>query len=53
MTEACNLDGGQTACMLFMGSRINKIGTYDGKTTDRDRPQNELLGIGQSALVGN
>ena len=50
---AINLDGGQTACMLFMGSRINKIGTYDGKTTDRDRPQNELLGIGQSALVGN
>ena len=49
---AINLDGGQTACMLFMGNRINKIGTYDGKTTDKDRPQNELLGIGQSDLVG-
>ncbi len=44
--SAINLDGGQTAAMMFMGNRINKIGTYDGKTTDRDRPQNEVLGIG-------
>ncbi len=50
---ALNLDGGQTACMMFMGKRINKIGTYDGKTTDKDRKQNEVLGIGQSSLVGN
>ena len=48
---AINLDGGQTACMIFMGNRINKIGTYSGSATDKDRDQNELLGIGQSELV--
>ncbi len=49
--SAINLDGGQTACMLFMGDRINKIGTYSGSATDKDRPQNELLGIGVSPQV--
>ncbi|MBQ8135995.1 MAG: phosphodiester glycosidase family protein, partial [Clostridia bacterium] len=48
---AINLDGGQTACMIFMGSRINKIGTYSGSATDKDRDQNEVLGIGHSELV--
>lgn len=50
--SAINLDGGQTACMIFMGNRINKIGTYDGKTTDKDREQNEVMGIGFSEKVG-
>ncbi len=46
---AFNLDGGQTAVMLFMGEQINKIGEYDGKTNART--QNEILGIGYSDLV--
>ena len=50
-SQAINLDGGQTACMLFMGQRINKIGTYSGSATNQDRPQNEVLGIGQSDRV--
>ena len=50
-TQAINLDGGQTACMIFMGQRINKIGTYSGSATNKDRPQNEVLGIGISDKV--
>ncbi len=50
-TQAINLDGGQTACMIFMGQRINKIGTYSGSATNKDRPQNEVLGIGISDQV--
>ena len=50
--SAINLDGGQTACMIFMGSRINMIGTYSGSATNKDRGQNELLGIGISPQVG-
>ena len=46
---AFNLDGGQTAVMVFMGKQLNVIGKYDGKTWAR--PQNEILGIGVSAQV--
>ena len=49
---AINLDGGQTSCMFFMGERINTIGTYDGKSTNVERKQNELLGIGTSEAIG-
>lgn len=48
-TEALNLDGGQTAVMLFMGQQLNKIGVYDGKTNAR--PTSEILGIGYSKQV--
>ena len=43
--EAMNLDGGDTAMMLFMGKKINVNKTKNG------RPQNELLGIGHSDAV--
>lgn len=46
---AFNLDGGQTAVMVFMGKRLNTIGKYDDK--DWPRSQNEILGIGTSKLV--
>ena len=46
---AMNLDGGQTAVMLFMGTQLNKIGLYDGKTCAR--PTSEILGIGRSTQV--
>ena len=50
-TVACNLDGGQTAVMCFMGKQLNLIGKYDGKTSAR--PTSEIMGIGFSDLVGN
>lgn len=47
---AFNLDGGQTAVMVFMGKQLNQIGKYDGKTSAR--PTSEILGIGFSEQVG-
>ena len=45
---AFNLDGGQTAVMLFMGEQLNRIATYgDGKILPRFT--REILGIGRSA----
>ncbi|MGI6725625.1 MAG: phosphodiester glycosidase family protein [Christensenellales bacterium] len=41
---AFNLDGGQTAVLIFMGEQLNEIGKYDGKTNSRE--QNEIMGIG-------
>ena len=43
--EAMNLDGGDTAVMLFMGKKINVNKTKNG------RPQNELFGIGHSDAI--
>ena len=49
-TLAINLDGGETACMTFMGKQI----TYVGGISNKDayaRRTTELLGIGVSELV--
>ena len=48
--EACDMDGGQTAVVIFMGQQLNKIGKYDGKTAARATC--EVLGIGVSDQVG-
>ncbi len=50
LQEACDLDGGQTAVVVFMGQQLNKIGKYDGKTAARETC--EVLGIGFSDQVG-
>ena len=50
-TEACDLDGGQTAVVVFMGKQLNMIGKYDGKTSARQTC--EVLGIGFSDQVGS
>lgn len=50
MTECCNLDGGQTAVVVFMGKQLNQIGVYDGKTNAR--PTCEVIGVGISDQVG-
>ena len=50
-TVAFNLDGGQTAVMVFMGKQINKIGAYDGGKTN-SRPTCEVMGVGYSDQVG-
>ncbi len=49
--ECCNLDGGQTCVVIFMGHQLNKIGKYDGKTNAR--PTCEVFGGGISEQVGS
>ena len=49
--NAINLDGGQTAVLIFMGQQLNKIGSYDGGKTN-SRPTCEVMGIGYSEQVG-
>lgn len=48
---AFNLDGGQTAVMVFMGKQINQIGAYDGGKTN-SRKTCEVMGVGYSEQVG-
>ena len=49
--NACDLDGGQTAVVVFMGKQLNRIGKYNGKTSARETC--EVLGIGFSDQVGH
>ena len=48
---AINLDGGQTAVLIFMGQQLNKIGSYDGGKTNA-RETCEVMGVGYSEQVG-
>ena len=48
---AFNIDGGQTAVVVFMGKQLNQIGAYDGGKTN-SRPTSEVVGIGFSDQVG-
>ncbi len=50
--NAINLDGGQTAVLIFMGQQLNKIGSYDGGKTN-SRPTCEVMGVGYSEQVGS
>ena len=50
-TDVLNLDGGQTAVMVFMGKQINQIGKYDGGKTN-SRATCEVMGVGYSEQVG-
>ena len=49
-TLAINLDGGETACMTFMGEQISFVGGISNKNAYARRTT-ELLGIGVSELV--
>jgi len=49
-TLAINLDGGETACMTFMGEQISFVGGISNKNSYA-RKTTELLGIGVSELV--
>ena len=49
--NAINLDGGQTAVLVFMGKQLNKIGAYDGGKTNA-RKTCEVMGVGYSEQVG-
>ena len=48
--EALNLDGGQSAAMLFMGEQISRIGNTTKEDADARRAA-EIVGIGTSELV--
>lgn len=50
-TEACNLDGGETAIVVFMGKQLNAV-KNQVERSDRARKLNEILGIGTSDQVG-
>ena len=49
-TEALNLDGGQSATMMFMGEQIIRVGNSESLTA-KPRKSAEIVGIGQSELV--
>ena len=49
-TEALNLDGGETSCMLFMGKQINVVGSAHN-SRGFARKGAEFLSIGISALT--
>lgn len=49
-TEALNLDGGQSACMLFMGRQVNIVLNASGRPASA-RKAAEILGIGASDQV--
>ena len=48
-TQAFNLDGGQTAAMVFMGELVMNEPTYNGYTNTRSQP--DVIGIGISEQV--
>ncbi len=50
VTEALNLDGGQSATMIFMGKQIIRVGKSESLTA-KPRKSAEVLGIGRSPLV--
>ena len=49
--EALNLDGGQTAVMLFMGEQISRIGKYDGGKTNARATTEIIEPVGHSDLI--
>lgn len=49
VTDACNVDGGSTAVMVFMGHKLNRTGK--GSSLGAPRNQHELFGIGTSEKV--
>ena len=48
-TQAMNVDGGSTAVMIFMGTKLNRTGK--ASSLGKARNQHELFGIGESELV--
>lgn len=48
-TEALNLDGGQTAALVFMGEKINVTGIFNKRS--RIRNISSMIGAGQSGAV--
>ena len=51
VTDALNLDGGNTAVLIFMGEKLNRTASKSGKGETEPRNMDELFGIGYSELV--
>ena len=49
--QAFNLDGGNTAVLIFMGKKLNRTASKSGKGETQPRNMSELFGIGTSELV--
>ena len=49
--QAFNLDGGNTAVLIFMGKKLNHTASKSGKGETQPRNMSELFGIGTSELV--
>ena len=49
--EAQNLDGGNTAVLIFMGKKLNRTASKSGKSVTSPRNMAELIGIGVSEKV--
>lgn len=52
-TEALNLDGGQTSCIVFMGKQICTVGKNSGSASGKlsARKTSDVVAIGTSELV--
>ena len=50
-TVGMNLDGGATACIVFMGTQICRAGNENATAKTKARRTSEILGIGTSYLV--
>ena len=51
VTEAINLDGGNTAVLIFMGEKLNRTASKGGKAETQSRNMSELFGVGTSDKV--
>lgn len=49
--QGFNLDGGNTAVLIFMGEKLNRTASKSGKAETSPRNMSELFGIGTSDLV--
>lgn len=49
--QAFNLDGGNTAVLLFMGRKLNRTGAIAGTGLGSPRNMHELVGVGHSRQV--
>ena len=49
--QGFNLDGGNTAVLIFMGKKLNRTASKSGKGETQPRNMSELFGIGASELV--
>ena len=49
--QGFNLDGGNTAVLIFMGKKLNRTASKSGNGETQPRNMSELFGIGSSGLV--
>lgn len=49
--QGFNLDGGNTAVLIFMGKKLNRTASKSGNGETQPRNMSELFGIGASELV--